>query len=152
MLMIDWSIGGGETLDPTDNLPAENSSHRESFFMENREIVFVTKYYCEICGKERVIRVFGDKFSRSYRDEEYEREVIKWAKHYHWVDSHRVCAVCGKIVKAGELGIMVNNGNIKIHDEYTDEYKKNKQGDNLGHLLIVHEKCLEKMKLEVKIK
>ncbi|OGH11713.1 MAG: hypothetical protein A3B38_03440 [Candidatus Levybacteria bacterium RIFCSPLOWO2_01_FULL_36_13] len=110
--------------------------------MFGREIVFVTQYYCELCRKKRLLRVFGGKFARSERGEDYKKEVIEWGRHFHWTDYHRVCAICGKLVKAGELELVVNDGKVKIHPEYTDEYKKIQLGDKFGHLLIVHEKCL----------
>lgn len=110
-----------------------------------QEIVFVTKYYCEICKKERLLRVHGDEYARIDRDhdKEYKEEVIEWGKHYHWIDCHRICAICGKIVISGELDLLENDGRIEIHKDYTDEYRKVEPGDKFGHLLMVHKKCVK---------
>lgn len=75
---------------------------------------------------------------------EDESEFVDWCRHFHWIDFHRICAFCGKLVQSGELDLMVNSGSIKIDKSYTDEYKKVKQGDRFGHLLIVHEQCINK--------
>ena len=89
--------------------------------------------------------MYSDEYSKLDRDidKEYQEKVIKWGKHYHWIDFHRVCAVCGKLIKSGELESVMNDGKISIKDNYTDEYKKVKQDDKFGHLLMVHKKCLE---------
>lgn len=111
----------------------------------DKEVVFISKYYCEICKKQREIYVYGDRFSRSDRDEQYEKEVIKWGRHFHWIDHHRVCAMCGKLVRSGELGSVINKG-IRIHKNYTLEYRKVREGDEFGNLLIVHESCIKRKK------
>lgn len=106
-----------------------------------QKIIYVTKFYCELCKKERPVHLYGDIGSSFTSDDE--PELIVWAKHYHWIDFHRVCAVCGKIVKSGDLELAFNDGNMRIHTDYTDEYKKVSQSDRGGHLLIIHTGCVK---------
>ncbi len=116
------------------------------FFMNEdfKEIVFSTKYYCELCGKERTFNVYGDKFIGIDRDDDqYKDMALDKMRFFHWVDYHRVCAICGNLVKAGDLASVINK-EIKIHKNYTLEYKKVKENDEFGHLLIVHKNCITK--------
>lgn len=107
-----------------------------------QKIIFVTKYYCELCKKELNVHLYGEYDSIFTQDEE--PEVIEWARHFHWIDNHRVCAVCGNLVKPGELELLVNEGRLRIHKDYTDEYMKVDRDNKFGHLLIVHESCMHK--------
>jgi len=106
-----------------------------------QKIVYTGKFVCELCNKEIVLPVYGD-LGVTFTPEE-ELECIDWIRHYHWIDFHRICAICGKIVRTGELELAVNDGRIKINKNYTDEYRKAEQGDEFGHLLIVHEDCIK---------
>lgn len=109
-----------------------------------QKIIYTSKFYCELCKQERPIHLYGSTDSSFTPD--YEDELIDWARHFHWTDNHRVCAICGKLVHSGELELIVNDGKVHVHNEYTDEYKKIEQGDQFGHLLIVHEDCLRREK------
>jgi hypothetical protein len=106
-----------------------------------QHIIFTSKFYCELCKQEVSIPLFGDNDSSFTPNDE--PELIEWGRHYHWIDFHRVCAVCGKIVKSGDLELAINDGMIKIHKDYTNHYKRIEQG-NRGPLLIVHEGCVNK--------
>lgn len=110
-----------------------------------QHIIFSTKYYCELCKRELVLHLYGE--DESLITKEDEPEVIEWARHYHWIDNHRVCAICGKIVKSNELELMVNDGKVVIHEDYTDEYKKVQKGERFGSMLIVHEDCINKINI-----
>ena len=105
-----------------------------------QKVVYIGKFYCELCKKEIATPVYGDSAPEP-------QEVAEWVdmcRHFHWIDFHRVCAVCGKILKSGELELAVNDGRIKIHKDYTDEYEKIKQNNRSGHLLMLHDGCLSK--------
>jgi len=73
---------------------------------------------------------------------EEKTEAVEWMKHFHWTNSHRVCAICGKYVDSGKLDLMINDEKLPIHQDYTDEYLKIRRGDKFGTLLIVHADCL----------
>lgn len=105
-----------------------------------QEIIFTTKYYCELCKTELAVHLYGTQDS-SFTPQN-EPELIEWAKHFHWIDNHRVCAICGKIVKSGNIELVVNDGRVDIHRNYTAEYKKVEKGDKFGYLLISHKRCL----------
>ena len=104
-----------------------------------QKIIYTGKFYCELCKKEVTTPVYGD----TAPEPQEEAEWIDMCRHFHWIDFHRICAVCGKIVLSGDLELAVNNGEIKIHPDYTDEYRRVKYGHHLGQLLIVHEKCIK---------
>jgi len=107
-----------------------------------QRIIFTTKYYCELCKKEQTVHLYGDSSSNFSPNEE--PELVGWARHFHWIDRHRICAICGDLVISGELDLAVNDGSINIHNTYTGHYKNIQQGDKFGHLLIVHERCIQK--------
>lgn len=113
-----------------------------------QQIIFTTKYYCELCKKEQVVHLYGNTDSSFTKDDE--PELIEWARHFHWIDRHRICAICGKLVVSGELDLAVNDGGINIHSAYTDHYRNIQQGDQFGSLLIVHENCIQKYDKEAK--
>lgn len=109
-----------------------------------QQIIYTSKFYCELCQKDVPISLYGSSDSTFSSNDE--SELIEWARHFHWIDNHRVCAICGKLVrsKLGELKVAVNDGKIVIHEDYTRDYKKVETGDRFGHLLIVHANCISK--------
>lgn len=113
-----------------------------------QQIIFTTKYHCELCKSEQIVNLYGDPDSSFTKNDE--PELIEWARHFHWIDRHRVCAICGDLVISGELDLAVNDGTINIHSAYTDHYRNIKQGDQFGSLLIVHENCIQKYGKEAK--
>lgn len=105
-----------------------------------QQIIYTSNFYCKLCKKDLPVQLYGDRDSSFAAVDE--PELIEWAKHYHWIDYHRVCAICGKLVLSGNLELALNNRTIQIHKNYTDEYERVKQGDQFGQLLIVHEACI----------
>jgi len=105
-------------------------------------IIYTTKYYCELCKKELVVNLYGERDSSFTSNDE--PELIEWAKHFHWIDNHRVCAICGELVISEDLDMAINDGGIHIHKNYTDHYEKVKPKDVFMSLLMVHKACLEK--------
>ena len=105
-----------------------------------QHIIYTAKYFCEICNKEQDTYVYRDYGTTITKEEE--PEAIEWAKHFHWIDRHRLCAICGKLVLSDDLELLVNDGKIKIHKDYTDEYMKAKRHERFGNLLIVHRTCV----------
>ena len=103
-----------------------------------QKIVYTGKFLCELCKKEVSMPVYGD----SSPAPEDVTEWIDWCRHFHWIDFHRVCAVCGKILKSGELELAINDGKLKINRGYTDEYETVKRGNKMGPLLMVHDECV----------
>lgn len=65
--------------------------------------------------------VYGDFDSTFPINKDEEKEAQEWGEHFHWVDHHRRCAICGELVVSGNqdnpkgLNLMVNNGKIQIH-------------------------------------
>lgn len=106
-----------------------------------QQIIHTTKFNCELCSKEIVMPVYGDQIVQLTSEDE--AEFVDWCRHFHWVYSHRVCAICGDLIISGELAVAENDGNISIDKGYTDEYARIKRGDKFGPLLMVHEKCIE---------
>lgn len=104
-----------------------------------QKIIYTGKFFCELCKKEIATPVYGD----SAPEPQEESEWVDMCRHFHWIDIHRVCAICGKIIQSGDLELAFNDGKIKIHSEYTDEYKKIEPGVKTGNLLIVHEGCVK---------
>ena len=106
-----------------------------------QRIIYITKFFCELCNADIPAHLYGDADS-SFTPED-EPELIDWSRHFHWTDNHRVCAVCGKYVGGEDLELLVNDGKVRIHEAYTDEYRKIERGEKFGPLLIVHESCIK---------
>lgn len=103
-------------------------------------IIFTSKFYCNYCKKNIYLHVYGEnKIDKS--DIEYQKQAQKWGEHYHWIDRHRRCAICGELIANKKLDLLVNDGMIEIHPLYFEEtFKKGGR----TQLLIVHEDCLPK--------
>lgn len=101
------------------------------------KIIYRDKFFCPICKRDVKIRLFGEPTLEI--NEALKQDVKEWGKHYHWIDHHRYCAICGDIVKSGDLELLIDNGAIKIHGKYNEWYKKPTRG-----LLIVHKRCIKK--------
>lgn len=106
-----------------------------------QKVIYTEKFRCELCLKEIVMPVYGDSIANFTSEEKL--ECVDWCRHFHWIDFHRTCAICGEIVVSGDLDLAVNTGKIEIHSNYTDEYRIIKRGQRFGPLLIVHEKCIQ---------
>lgn len=76
-------------------------------------------------------------------EETDKQDILEWARHFHWTDNHRVCAICGKYVKGNDLELAINDGSIKIDPDYTDEYEKPDKENPYGKLLVIHEYCIK---------
>lgn len=107
-----------------------------------QQIVYTGKFYCELCKKNILTPVYGD----SAPEPKEEADWIDMCKHFHWINLHRVCAICGKIIQSGDLELAFNDGKINIHKNYTDEYRKVDKGNKTENLLIVHLRCLKDKK------
>ncbi len=95
------------------------------------------------CKKELPLDVYGSDVSAS-EDKEFDKEVKEWGEHYHWIDAHRRCAICGELVTSDDLELLVNDGKTNIHEEYLNQtYEKSHK----GHLLTVHGKCIKENNL-----
>ena len=101
------------------------------------EKIYRGTFACDLCSEPQEFRVFGMDDSADLR---MRTEAEDWARHWHWCAVHRLCARCGRLVLSGDLEMAVNDGRIKIHDCYTDEYRKVLDGET-GRLLIVHKEC-----------
>jgi len=114
------------------------------------EVVLKGTFDCPVCKRDLVFQVFGEAtpgVAVHFKDGRVKKEATEFARHHHWCDVHRVCAVCGKYVASGESGDLecaVNDGSIRIHTDYNDYFEKIERGD-MGRLLIVHRGCMERM-------
>lgn len=100
------------------------------------EIIYRGKFYCPICKRDIAVPLLGDPSFEI--NEQVRQDVKQWGKHYHWIDNHRCCAICGKLVKSDDLELLVDDGSVMVHEAYNEEYKKPTRG-----LLIVHKECAE---------
>ncbi len=85
--------------------------------------------------------VYGEHIVNKEEEVEYEEEARKSGEHFHWIDFHRRCAICGELIKDKKLDLLVNDEMIEIHSQYLNEtFKKGGR----TQLLIVHEDCISK--------
>ena len=98
----------------------------------------VSTFDCPLCQHAISFPVYN--LPESIKAEEIEK-VTELAKHQHWLDVHRICAVCGEYVGSNELTGAVNDGNITIHKGYTNAYIDIQSGD-IRYALIVHKRCI----------
>lgn len=110
-----------------------------------QKIIYTTKFFCRFCKKEIPVSVYGDMGSTFPESDQEKEEALEWGKHYHWIDNHRRCAICGEKVISGKqdepegLNLLVNEGQVQIHSRYEAETMENAHG---AQLLIVHNKCM----------
>ncbi len=110
-----------------------------------KNIIYITKYYCEICEKEITLRVFGEHGSTFPESEKEKKDVQEWGMFYHQKDSHQMCAICGKPVLSGteEAGERLDLIDKKLVDEIHHNYIKHTLGVLDGEtFLIAHEGCI----------
>jgi len=109
-----------------------------------KSIIYTTSFYCKFCKKKITTHVYGDSGSDFPANKEEERDAIEWGKHFHWIDHHRRCAICGELVISGEqdepesLNLMFNDEGLKIHSKYLSQTLEKA---HKGQLLVVHNKC-----------
>jgi len=106
-----------------------------------RNIIYSGSFNCELCGGPQIGQVYGSD-GQTLDDYSKERIHEMWSYH-HWCLRHRNCAVCGEFVRPDDLELAVNDGKIKIHEAYTEYYKRKiKPGDLHAGFLYVHSTCL----------
>lgn len=64
-------------------------------------IIYSTEFYCKLCKLPTKINLHSAESNFPITDKVKE-DVLTWGQHYHWVDNHQVCAICGKLVRTGE--------------------------------------------------
>lgn len=112
-----------------------------------KSIIYTTSFYCKFCKNKVPIYVYGDKGSSFPANKEEEGDAKDWGEHFHWINHHRRCAVCGELVISGEqdepdsLNLIFNDGGLKIHSKYLSQTLEKA---HKGGLLVVHNKCLKK--------
>jgi hypothetical protein len=64
--------------------------------------------------------------------------LIDHVNHIHWCHQHRLCAICGEVVKGEDLDLLVEKDfKGKIDQKYLDWLKYPDHG-----LLTIHKKCM----------
>lgn len=99
------------------------------------KLIKVGDYYCEICKKDIVARVWANNPDLVMK---HKGDAIYWIKNYHWYDNHYNCAVCGKWIPSGERELISEKDlTVPVHKNYnfTDRHG----------LMRVHKKCAEKL-------
>lgn len=109
-------------------------------------VIYQTTFYCNLCKSNIPLQVYGNIDSSYPADKREEKEAVEWGEHYHWIDNHRRCAICGELVVGGkqkgpdQLTLVVNENQVEIHERYAKETLN--QAHN-GQLLIVHSGCVK---------
>lgn len=104
------------------------------------KVIYRTKFHCKFCKKDIALNVYGSDENVDGQNNEFDKEVKEWGEHYHWIDTHRRCALCGGLVTSDDLELLVNDGKIRIHKEYEAQtYEETHK----GQLLTVHGKCIK---------
>ena len=75
-------------------------------------VIYNSKFFCKYCNKDVVEPVYGYLGSTFPENEEEVQAAKEWCEHFHWIDYHRRCAVCGEIVIGGELNLIVDGAGI----------------------------------------
>ncbi len=109
-----------------------------------KPIIYTTEFYCKVCDKPAKINLHSDDQDFPINDQT-KKEVMSWGQHYHWVENHQLCAICGKLVHTGD-GIHELNlirSEVMRGDVHPD-YIKADIHSNRG-LLTVHVDCSQEM-------
>ena len=113
-----------------------------------QSIVYTTNFYCNLCKRNIPIVVYGDRNSDFPSDKREENEAREMGEHYHWIDNHRRCAICGELVAGGKreepegLNLIDNDGQVEIHEKYVAETMDKAHGEQL---LVAHNGCAQKI-------
>jgi hypothetical protein len=113
-----------------------------------KTVVYTTKFDCYRCKAPVTIRLLSDDSNFQITDRVKE-EVDYWGKHYHWVDNHQICAICGKLVVGGSGELDLIQTELMLRDNIHPLYLEWELNPDRG-LLTVHKACSKKMFAEVK--
>lgn len=107
-------------------------------------VIYSTEFYCKVCEKPAKINLHSDDPDFPVNDQT-KKEVMSLGQHYHWVDNHQLCAICGKFVRTGdgihELDLIQNE---VMQGEIHPDYIKAEIHPDRG-LLTVHKECSKQM-------
>ena len=106
-------------------------------------VIYTTEFYCKVCEKPSQINLHSN--DNLPITDKVKEDVLMWGQHYHWVDNHQLCAICGKFVRTGvgtnELDLIQNE--VMRGDVHPDYIKADIHPDR--GLLTVHKECAQKM-------
>lgn len=103
------------------------------------KLVLKTKIHCKICDKVVPIHLFSNEPDFMEKFPSFEEEVKDYGDWMHWVHTHQLCAICGKLVESGELDLVFEKDyRGRVNDQYTKSLKYPDRG-----LLTVHSTCLK---------
>ena len=109
-----------------------------------KEVIYTTEFPCKVCEKPARINLMSDDPDFPV-DDKVKAEVLEWGQHYHWVDNHQLCAICGKFVQTGvgtnELNLIQTE--VMQGDVHPDYIKATIHPDR--GLLTVHSNCSKEM-------
>jgi len=109
-----------------------------------KQIVYSTSFYCHRCENDTTINLFSDD-SDFEITEEVKKETESWGKHYHWVDNHQICAICGELVETrGDKHDLDLIQTEVMRGAVHPLYLKWELNPDRG-LLTVHKECSKKM-------
>lgn len=102
-----------------------------------QNIVYSTRLDCDHCKSKFTVNLYSVDDDFVDKHPELKDEVEYWGKHYHWIDNHRICAKCGKLVEGGNLELVVTGQqDWSINSTYLEWVHKERPS-----LLIVHKTC-----------
>lgn len=107
-----------------------------------KEIVYSTEFFCFRCKKPAIINLYSDDPSLELTDS-FKKEVEGWGKHYHWVDNHQICAICGELVVSGSEELNLIQTEVMLSDVHPLYIEWNKDPEH--GLLTVHNTCSQAM-------
>ncbi len=107
-------------------------------------IIYSTEFDCKLCKKPATINLYSKDNLLAITDD-VKDEVLQWAQHYHWIQNHQVCAICGELVRSGEGTNdldLIQTETIRgdIHPRYIQWQTNPDRG-----LLTVHSDCSKRM-------
>lgn len=102
------------------------------------DLVYQTKVYCKNCDKEIEVNLYSDILDILERFPGIKKDVEEQGDWSHWVHTHRLCAVCGKLVEKGLDLVIERDYKGIINKQYLESLKYPDRG-----LLTVHATCIE---------
>jgi hypothetical protein len=97
------------------------------------------QFFCDMCNQNITVHLFSDDDFYLEKFPNTKEELISHGKHSHWIGSHRICAICGQLVKSETLDLLVRTDyKGEIDKKYLDWEKDYDRG-----LLTVHESCMK---------
>ncbi len=85
--------------------------------------VYKMKMFCKLCEEAVPIHSYSDDPNFKMIDDQH-KELLDHVDHIHWCHDHRLCEICGKVVRGEEFDLVLEKElNFLVNSKY-EEWRK----------------------------